>query len=67
MSGTIDAAELRQAVLDNHIDINEIELDSIIKQMDYENNGIINYNEFISSTFPVEKYLTKERINALFA
>lgn len=38
-----------------------------MKQLDYDDNGMINYHEFIQATFPVEKYLTPEKMNAIFA
>lgn len=37
-----------------------------MKQLDYDDNGMINYHEFIQATFPIDKYLTPEKINALF-
>lgn len=29
-------------------------------------NGVINYHDFIAATFPVEKFLTQERLASLF-
>ena len=35
-------------------------------QCDYNEDGLINYHEFIAATFPIEKHLTKERMESLF-
>ena len=67
LSGTIEIAELKKAVMDSEVEISEEEIDKIVKELDYDDNGMINYHEFISSTFPIEKYLTKEKLNAVFA
>ena len=42
------------------------EIDDIIKQIDNDNNGQINYSEFIAATIDVRMYLTEERVLALF-
>lgn len=46
--------------------MSEKELDEIIRQIDNDDNGLINYSEFIAATINVRKYLTKPRIEALF-
>lgn len=66
MSGTIETAELKTAVRKSNMNLTEEEIEQIVKQTDQDDNGLINYHEFIAATFPVEKYLTKERVQALF-
>lgn len=66
MSGTIEADELRDAVKNSDIELTSADVEAIVKQCDYNEDGLINYHEFIAATFPVEKYLTKERMQALF-
>lgn len=67
LSGTIETSELKDAVRKANMDLTEKELDNIVKQCDYDENGLINYHEFIAATFPVDKYLTKEKIESLFS
>ena len=67
LSGTIEAAELKAALKkspDSHL--TDAQIDEIVKQCDYDENGLINYHEFIAATFPVEKVLTKEKLQSLF-
>jgi len=65
-SGTIEIDELRQAVRKCHKELTDAELENILKEVDVNGNGIINYHEFIAATFPVEKFATRERIQSLF-
>ena len=41
-------------------DVDEEEIDLIINEIDYEQNGTINYSEFLAATLPVEKYVTEQ-------
>lgn len=66
LSGTIETDELRDAVKNMDIELSAEEVEKIVKQCDYNEDGLINYHEFIAATFPVDKYLTKERMQALF-
>lgn len=66
-SGTIEADELRHAVKTSNMQLSEEEVEHIVRQCDQDENGLINYHEFIAATFPVKKYLTKERIASLFS
>lgn len=66
-SGIIDVAELRDGIKKaNFSDITDEELNSIIGQLDYDNNGKINYSEFIAATVNLGSLLTDDKINALF-
>ena len=66
LSGTIEVDELRNAVKNSTIDLNPNEIEKIVKQCDYNEDGLINYHEFIAATIPIDKYLTKERMESLF-
>ena len=65
-SGTIEIDELKQAVRKWHVDMDEAELERIVKEVDILGTGVIKYHEFIAATFPVEKYATQERLRSLF-
>lgn len=38
----------------------------LIEEMDYHNNGMINYSEFLSATIDLHKFLTDQRLLAVF-
>jgi len=44
----------------------EKELKTILFEIDTNENGLINYHEFIAATFPVDQYATPERMQSLF-
>ena len=70
MSGTIEVKELQAALRNQSKDqqgISEEDVERIIKQIDYDDNGMINYHEFIQVTFPVQEYLTEEKISSVFS
>ena len=64
-SGLIEFRELDQALRNMHIKTEEI--DSIIKELDYDGNQLINYSEFLAATIQVKKIITHERLEALFS
>jgi calcium-dependent protein kinase len=67
-SGTIEVEELRKILKEANFSsiVNDKEIEDIIKQIDNDNNGKINYSEFIAATIDIKKYLTKARVEALF-
>lgn len=67
MSGIIEIAELKAALKTKpQLDMSDKDLDKIIKELDYDDNGKINYTEFLSATIDISKYLTREKVMALF-
>ena len=48
------------------INISPEEIKKIVAEVDYADNGRINYTEFISATINTKRYLTEDRINAIF-
>ncbi len=66
-SGMISSDELRDVLRSKqHINLSDKEIDDIINQMDYQENHKINYSEFLSATLDVEKFLTDEKLEAVF-
>ena len=49
-SGTIEIAELEEAVKKSSINLSDEELQQILKELDYSNDKTINYTEFIGAT-----------------
>ena len=41
-----------------HANLSDEELERILREVDVNGTGVINYHEFIAATFPVEKYAT---------
>ena len=49
-TGDITASELREALNEAQIKIDETELEKIINEVDYHGDRYINYSEFLSAT-----------------
>ena len=47
--------------------MSDAEVKGLIEEMDYHNNGKINYSEFLSATLNLQKFLTDQRLMAIFA
>jgi len=43
-----------------------VELEGIIREIDFYGNNKINYSEFLAATISVKKFLTNERLQAIF-
>ena len=50
-----------------NFDKSDQEVQEIIEQMDYNNNGQINYSEFLAATIDVHNFLTESRLRAAFS
>ena len=42
------------------------EIESIINEVDYQGNKMINYTEFLSATVAVKDILSEEKLKAIF-
>ena len=62
----ITKAELYKAYKEVNIPITQEELDEIINSMDYDNNGDIDYEEFIRMCIPKEKLFTEANLENAF-
>ena len=62
----ITKAELYKAYKEAKIPITQKELDGIIKSIDFDNNGNIDYEEFIRMCIPKEKLFTAENLENAF-
>ena len=65
-SGTLEIEELQRAIENAKMNISEAEIRQIIKEIDYAENGKINYSEFISATINTKDFLTEDRLQAIF-
>jgi Ca2+-binding EF-hand superfamily protein len=66
MSGFIDAKELNEALRKASLDMSVKELDQIVAELDYNQNDMINYTEFIAATINTASFLTEEKLAAIF-
>lgn len=65
-TGDITVAELREALHEANVSIDETELDKIVNEVDYRGDRLINYSEFLSATIQVKSILTENRLLAIF-
>ena len=65
-TGTISAQELEEAIRSMGKDVTADEIDDIIKNVDYLENGRINYSEFLAATVSARTVITTEMLWALF-
>jgi Ca2+-binding EF-hand superfamily protein len=43
------------------------EFKQLLEEVDYDKNGKVNYNEFLSATVDVSTLITKQKLAAVFA
>lgn len=65
-TGLIKASELTALMKSKQLKMSDGEIKSLIDEMDYHNNGKINYSEFLSATINVHQFLTEQRLLAIF-
>lgn len=65
-TGMINANELEEAMRELNLSNTADEIKNIIKSVDYQGNGKINYSEFLAATVSVKSVLTNEMLLALF-
>ena len=66
MDGKLSKEELNKAYKDAGIEITKEELNKIIKFMDFDGNGYIEYEEFIRVTLPKEQLFTDVNLKNAF-
>ena len=62
----IKASELHDVLIKAKINISDKEIDEVISQVDYHENKMINYSEFLAATIDVKNFLTNSRLKAIF-
>lgn len=65
-TGEIDAKSLSAYLKSRGEKISDSEVKKLIKEVDYSGNGKINYNEFLTATIDHTKFLTEQRMRAIF-
>lgn len=65
-AGMINASELSEYIKKQHMEISDQEIQKLIAEIDYHGNGEINYSEFLYATIDTQKFLTGQRLRAIF-
>ena len=66
-TGMISFSELQQAFENNtKISLSNQQIKTIMRNVDYQGNGKINYSEFLAATISISSVLTQEKLYALF-
>ena len=68
MKGYVESSMLQQAMI-NPTSIESIpdnEIEEIISMLDINKNGKINLTDFVTATLDSDKFLTSEKIEAIF-
>jgi Ca2+-binding EF-hand superfamily protein len=58
-TGMIDAKELSAYLKSKNESLSQQEVNDMIKELDYQGNGKINWSEFLAATIDTEKFLTE--------
>ena len=65
-SGFLEYNELRDALKQFNIKMKSEEIDSMINELDFHDNHKVNYTEFLAAQIDLKKFLTMDRLNAIF-
>ena len=58
-TGMIDAKDLSAYLKSKNESLSQQEVYDMIKELDYQGNGKINWSEFLAATIDTEKFLTE--------
>lgn len=62
----IKANELANVLRKQNLNMSSQQVEDLISEIDYHGNGMINYTEFLSATVSINKFMTEERLLAIF-
>ena len=65
-TGMVNAEELSKLITEKHLNLSGKEIAELIREVDYQGNGKINYSEFLSATIDVKRFLSEQRLRAIF-
>lgn len=65
-TGYVDAAELTNALQKSDLNIDESQIEKIIKEVDVAGNNMINYTEFLAASLTARRLLNENRLLMLF-
>ena len=65
----IRASELKKIVKEKRrldVSVSEAEIKNMIAQIDYHENQVINYSEFLAATIDMDRFITESRLKIVF-
>ena len=65
-NGLISKSDFLDTIKKVEPELKEDEINEMFKEIDVHRNNKINYSEFMIAAINVQKYLTEERMKALF-
>ena len=65
-TGNVDAHELTKALQKSDLNIDEKQIEAIIKEVDAAGNNMINYTEFLAASMTARRLLNENRLLMLF-
>ncbi len=63
----IDAKELHDYILKNHIKMSDTEIQLMIENLDYAGSGKINYTEFLAATIDTLTFINDSKLQSIFS
>ena len=66
LGGKLSKSEFEQAFKEAGIDINKEQIETMMKSIDFDGNGFIEYEEFIRVALPKEKLFTEKNLKIAF-
>lgn len=55
-----------QVIQKSDVKMSKEEIQRIVKEVDYAENGLVNYSEFIAATINAKKFLNDSKLLAIF-
>ena len=65
-SGFLEFDEIKAVIEKSGSKLESSEIDKIIKEIDFVGNNKINYSEFLAATIEADKFITDEKLRAIF-
>lgn len=62
----INMRELKQFMKSKDLNMSNEEIQRIIREIDYQGNGKINYSEFLSATLNLSTFMTESKLKSIF-
>ena len=66
-TGIITRKEMKTALKNAELEIKNSEINTVIRQLDFNHDGTISYSEFLAATIDYSKFLTDSKIKTIFS
>ena len=61
------ASDLSEIIKKCNLKITREEIEKMINEVDYHDNGKISYSEFLTATIDIKSILSEQKLNAVFS